>query len=119
MAEKHFEPEDPFAPVAVELSTPGYDGMEAMARCFVEEYALMGWPPERIFRLFTIPEFAGTYSVWEQRGAAYVKDMIAAVMGEASRTALDGAEEQAARKAARDLVPMQRTVGEETHASGL
>jgi hypothetical protein len=83
MADKDFEPEDPFEPVAVALSTPGYDGTDAMARCFVEEYALMGWPPERVYRLFTIPEFAGSYSIMQQRGPEYVKSLIASVFGQA------------------------------------
>jgi len=82
VADKDFEPDDPFQPVAVALPTPGYDGMEAMARCFVEEYALMGWPPERIYRLFTIPEFAGSYSVFQERGEAYVRSVIASVFGQ-------------------------------------
>ena len=71
MAEKEFELDDPFQPVAVRLATPGYDGVEAMARCFVEEFALLGWPPERIFKLFTAPQFAGSYSVFQERGEAY------------------------------------------------
>lgn len=83
MSDKEFELGDPFEPVAVALSTPGYDGIEAMARCFVEEYAMLGWPPERIFRLFTIPEFAGSYSVLQERGEDYVKAIIASVFGEA------------------------------------
>ena len=81
MADKEFELEDPFQPVAVSLPTPGYDGLEAMARCFVEEYALMGWPPERIFTLFTVPEFAASYAVYEDRGPDYVRRLIAAVVG--------------------------------------
>jgi len=81
MADKEFELEDPFQPVAVSLPTPGYDGLEAMARCFVEEYALMGWPPERIFTLFTVPEFAASYAVYQDRGPDYVRRLIAAVVG--------------------------------------
>jgi len=79
VAEKEFELDDPFQPVAVRLATPGYDGVEAMARCFVEEFALMGWPPERIFKLFTAPQFAGSYSVFQERGEAYVREIIASV----------------------------------------
>jgi hypothetical protein len=81
VADKHFEPEDPFQPVAVQLETPGYDGLEAMARCFVEEYALLGWPPEKVFRLFTIPEFAGSHSVLLQRGPEFVRSLIESVYG--------------------------------------
>ncbi len=93
MADKGYEPEDPLEPVAVTFETPGYDGMEVMARCFVEEYALMGWPPERIFKLFTVPEFAGSYAVYSQRGPAYVRSLIDSVMGEgATGSVLDGQE---------------------------
>ncbi len=82
MADKDFEAEDPFQPVAVAFDTPGYDGVEAMARCFVEEYALMGWPPERVYKLFTVPEFAGSYAVYHDRGPDYVRRLIESVMGE-------------------------------------
>ena len=82
MADKEFEPEDPLEPVAVALDTPGHDGMEAMARCFVEEFALMGWPPARIFRLFTIPEYAASYSIFQERGEQYVRSIIRSVFGE-------------------------------------
>ena len=83
MADKEFELEDPFQPVAVALSTPGHDGMEAMARCFVEEFAMLGWPPDQIFRLFTIEEFAGSYSVLQERGPDYVKSIIESIFGHA------------------------------------
>jgi hypothetical protein len=82
MADKEFEPEDPLEPVAVALDTPGHDGMDAMARCFVEEFAMMGWPPGRIFRLFTIPEYAASYSVYQERGEQYVRSIIRSVFGE-------------------------------------
>jgi hypothetical protein len=82
MADKDFELEDPFEPVAVALSTPGYDGMGEMGRCFVEEYALMGWAPDRIFKLFTIPEFAGSYAIYQERGPQYVRNLIHDVFGE-------------------------------------
>jgi hypothetical protein len=82
MPDKEFELDDPFQPVAVSFPTPGYDGTAVMARCFVEEYALMGWPPEKVYRLFTIPEFAASYAVLQERGPAFVKEVIASVFGE-------------------------------------
>ncbi len=82
MADKHLEADDPFQPVAMAFDTPGYDGMEAMARCFVEEYALMGWPAARIFKLFTVPEFAASYAVYQQRGPDYVRALIASIVCE-------------------------------------
>ena len=41
----------------------------------------MGWPPEKVFRLFTIPEYAASHSVYLERGPAYVKSVIAEVFG--------------------------------------
>jgi hypothetical protein len=96
VADKEFELEDPFQPVAVQLPTPGYDGLEAMARCFVEEYAMLGWPPEKIFRLFTIPEFAGSHAVLIERGPAFVRSVIEAVFGHA----FEGSEEGISVRAA-------------------
>jgi hypothetical protein len=81
VADKPLEMDDPFQPVAVALSTPDYDGMEAMARTFVEEYALMGWPADRVFKLFTIPDFAGSYAVYQERGPDYVRRLIDQVFG--------------------------------------
>ena len=49
---KAFEPTDPMEPVAVSLATPGFDGVSAMGRTFVEEFAMMGWSRDRIARMF-------------------------------------------------------------------
>ncbi len=110
MADKEFELEDPFQPVAVSLATPGYDGLEAMARCFVEEFAMMGWPPERVFRLFTVPDFAGSYSVFQERGEGYVKDLIASVFGQPFE--VSDAEESI------HLTPVLKRAGKEGEADG-
>ena len=91
MADKDFEPTDPLEPVAVAIATPGYDGTDAMARCFVEEFALMGWPAERIFKLFTLPTFAASHAVYCERGPDYVHRLIADVFGHEYREATDGA----------------------------
>ena len=123
MADKEFEIEDPFEPVAVALSTPGFDGVEAMARCFVEEFAMMGWPPERIYRLFTVPDFAASYAFYADRGSAAVRHIIASVLGEDFPEPVEGADEVLLR-----LTPVSRRanqgdsegIGEEDqNASGL
>jgi hypothetical protein len=65
-----------------------------MARCIVEEYALMGWPADRIFKLFTTPAFAGSHSVLVERGADYVRGLIAEVFGlsNSARAGLGGSD---------------------------
>ncbi len=78
---KMAEPTDPLTPTAVLLQTPGYDGLAAMGRAFVEEFALLGWPRERIARMFTVPTFAATYAVYQARGADFVEQLITEVLG--------------------------------------
>lgn len=77
MAEKEFEDEDPFEFVGVRYpADPEVDSDEVMARCFVEEYALMGVPPERISQLFLSPFFAATHAILERRGAGFVDGIV-------------------------------------------
>lgn len=76
--------EDPFQAMAVCVESPsGYDGVAEMARCFVEEYAMMGWRRERILRLFRDPRYAGAHAVYDQRGEAFVTGLLDEVMGSA------------------------------------
>ncbi len=78
---KMAEPTDPLMPTAVSLPTPGYDGLAAMGRAFVEEFALMGWPRERIARMFTVQNFAAAYAVYSARGADFIDELITEVLG--------------------------------------
>jgi hypothetical protein len=74
MAEKEFEADDPYEFVAVRYKAdPGTDPDEVMARCFIEEYALIGMPPDRVLRMFESPSFAGTHAILERRGPAFVR----------------------------------------------
>jgi hypothetical protein len=80
--DKELDVDDPYELVAVQVpGPPGYDGPAEMARVFIEEFALMGWPPERILRLFRSRAFAGTHAVYEERGEAFVQALIDAVFG--------------------------------------
>ena len=79
---KEFEEDDPYELVAHQVPVPaGYDAPGLMARTFVEEFALMGWPPERIMRIFRSAAFAGSHSVYEERGEAYIQGLIDEVFG--------------------------------------
>ncbi len=82
MAEKDFETDDPYEFVAVRFPMePGVDGQEAMARCFVEEYALMGVPRRKILQIFSAEMFAGAHAVYEERGEAFIQRIIDDVFG--------------------------------------
>ncbi|MBE7518156.1 MAG: hypothetical protein HS107_02835 [Thermoflexaceae bacterium] len=82
MAEKHLEADDPYAFVAVQFPTdPDVDTDEMMARCFVEEYALMGMPPGRMMQLFRSSYFAGTNRILQKRGEDFIQQIIDDVFG--------------------------------------
>jgi hypothetical protein len=81
---KETESEDPYAFVALRYETePGVDPDAAMARCVTEEFAMMGFSPERILRLFQLATYAGVYAIYERRGEAFVRAIIEDVFGTA------------------------------------
>ena len=83
MAEKHLETDDPYVFVAMRYTVePGTDPDATMARCFIEEYALMGMPREKTMRLFQSPYFAGTHAILQRRGDAFVRGLINDVYGQ-------------------------------------
>lgn len=82
MVEKELESDDPYEFVAVRYPMPpGVDGDEAMARCFIEEYALMGMPREKVLRLFQSQFFAGTHAILRNRGEPFVRGLIDEIFG--------------------------------------
>ncbi|MCZ2109426.1 MAG: hypothetical protein LC118_07655 [Dehalococcoidia bacterium] len=84
MAEKQFEADDPYEFVAVRIPyPPGVDPDEVMARTFIEEYALMGMPRERVLMLFRSKYFAGTHAILQNRGEAFVEAILDDVYGSA------------------------------------
>lgn len=84
MAEKEFEGDDPLEFVAHRFPVPpGVDMDAEMARCFIEEFALMGMPKEKVFHIFASRFFAGTHAVLESRGEAFVRSLIEGVYGPA------------------------------------
>ncbi len=78
---KSAEPTDPYEAIAVAIPTPGYDGTAAMARVFVEEFALMGWSRQRLERMFRIPRYVAAHRVYLERGPDFVASLIDDVLG--------------------------------------
>ena len=75
MPHDEFVDEDPLGLVGMVM--PGEEGqLEAMAECFVEEYARMGWNETRIMTLFTQPLFMATYRVYRLKGESYARELI-------------------------------------------
>lgn len=80
--DKSLEPDDPFEFTAVPY--PVTDEVEAdreMARCFIEEFALMGWSADRVRRLFGSEFFVGTHGIIERRGQLFVDELVAETFG--------------------------------------
>ena len=82
MAEKHLEADDPYAFVAARYpAEPGVDAEAVMARCLVEEYALMGASRQKMIQIFRSRSFAGTHAILANRGEAFVQQIIDDVYG--------------------------------------
>ncbi len=77
MAMKRLEPEDPMALVGVAIERgPDDEALTEMARCFVEEFARMGWSGERILRLFRNPFYRGPHQILRRKGEEFVRSLI-------------------------------------------
>ncbi len=73
---------DPMEIVGVVLDRPmDLAGLEAMARTFVEEYALMGWPPKRVLEAFRRPFYAGAHDAYEALGEERIRALIEQTYG--------------------------------------
>lgn len=80
--DKEFEADDPFSLVGVRYPQESEREQDlAMARCFIEEYALMGWPGSQIRLLFQSPLYAGPNAIYQKWGADPVERLIASVFG--------------------------------------
>lgn len=77
---KEFESDDPYSLVGQGFPCPpGYDSTGEMARCFIEEFALLGYSGPLILQLFKSPRYQGPHGVYTARGEAYVRGMMAEV----------------------------------------
>lgn len=84
MAEKDFEADDPMEFVAMRYKVPaGVDADAVTGRCFIEEYALMGMPRNRMMQLFRSRHFTATHAIYESRGEPFVAALIEQVYGPA------------------------------------
>jgi hypothetical protein len=79
---KDVEPDDPMEIVGVVLDRPiDRSGLDDMARTFVEEYALMGWPAKRILGLFRHPFYGGAHDAYEALGEARILKLVEETLG--------------------------------------
>jgi len=78
-AAKQAEATDPLDLVGTVV--PGGD-IEFLARCFVEEFAAMGYDGEQIFELFQQPQYVGVHPVYRAKGEEGVRRLIGEVLAE-------------------------------------
>ncbi|MFQ5880542.1 MAG: hypothetical protein ACE5IZ_10270 [Dehalococcoidia bacterium] len=83
---KEFASDDPLEMVGVFVpAAPDEDATAEMARAFVEEFALMGYTGEHILRLFKNPFYASAHRICQQRGEAFVLDIIGQILCPSTR----------------------------------
>lgn len=75
---KQAEPTDPLEGMA--SIVPG-DG-DYLARCFVEEFASMGYDGDAILELFRDPRYLAVHAIWEHRGEDEVRELVGEVLAE-------------------------------------
>jgi len=84
MHSKELEADDPYALVGQGFPCPeDLDPAGGMARCFVEEFALLGCPAGVVMDLFRSPFYQGPHAVYRARGEDFVRDLIRDVYGTA------------------------------------
>jgi len=71
------EPDDPVELVGVPIRIDDAT-FDEMAATFVEEFVRDGWGDRRLLAMFASPEYAALHLVWQARGAAWVRELIAA-----------------------------------------
>lgn len=82
--EKDVEAEDPLELVGVTYPTDR-EADTIAARCFVEEYAMVGWRADDIAALFTSSEYAALYRMFSAYGFGFVHEAIASVFPDQRR----------------------------------
>jgi hypothetical protein len=89
MAEKRYEADDALEPTAVTLPADR-EAVAYMGRCFVEEFARMGYRRNALMALFRTPLYQGPHLVYRQLGEGFVRGLIEDEMARRTATASRG-----------------------------
>lgn len=76
---KQAEPEDPLDLVGTIV--PGGD-LEVLARCFIEEFAALGYNGDRLLELFRQPQYVAVHPVYRAKGEAATRRLIDNVLAQ-------------------------------------
>ena len=77
---KEVEQDDPMELMGM-LAPGDADSDERQAEAMVEEFLLMGYPPEAVMDLFRAPHYQATHRLWCQRGEPWVRGILDQVVG--------------------------------------
>ena len=75
MADKPYDADDPLEPTAVTLPADREE-VAYMGRCFVEEFARLGYRRNALLALFRTPFYQGPHLVCRQLGEEFVQGLI-------------------------------------------
>jgi len=75
MADKPYDADDPLEPTAVTLPADREE-VAYMGRCFVEEFARLGYRRNALLALFRTPFYQGPHLVYRQLGEEFVQGLI-------------------------------------------
>jgi hypothetical protein len=75
MAEKPYAADDSLEPTAVTLPAD-QEAVAFMGRCFVEEFARLGYRRNALMALFRTPFYQGPHMVYRQLGEGFVSGLI-------------------------------------------
>lgn len=78
MPKDEFDFEDPLELNGMALLSPE-DTTDDMAECFAEEFMRLGYDHRRILALFANPHYLGPHLAFQQRGEAFIRDLITGV----------------------------------------
>jgi hypothetical protein len=76
-ASRPAQPDDPVELVGVPIPIDDA-AFDEMALTFVEEFVRDGWGNRQLLAMFGAPMYAGLHLIWQVRGEAWVRDLIAA-----------------------------------------
>ncbi|HLU32136.1 MAG TPA: hypothetical protein VK088_10270 [Acidimicrobiia bacterium] len=74
---KSFEADDPLELIGHAFPVESEEAADReMARCFTEEYALMGFSAFEVGRLFESPAYVAPHAILLRRGPEFIRDVI-------------------------------------------
>ncbi len=107
---KQAEPGDPLDLVGTVV--PGGD-LEVLARCFIEEFAAMGYEGDRILELFRQPQYVAVHPVYRAKGETATRRLIDDVLAECGVFCVDESIPDEPSSGEPGLVQIQKPKGPE------